>query len=180
MIDLQEEKIKNKTGIKEIINNINNIVTGDVLANLAYSSMIMIYFMFFNIQYEVLPENILIKYINISSIIFLGIAILMIEIAYKKEKDNILLYGLEFLLLAIFTLLIQHMPKLFNCNTQTYILIGSYLFAIYYMLKSTILYTRERQEELKKFSDIKEIVKDEPIKKVTKRKNKKNEEKEGK
>ena len=180
MIDLQEEKIKNKTGIKEIINNINNIVTGDVLTNLAYSSMIMIYFMFFNIQYEVLPENILIKYINISSIIFLGIAILMIEIDYKKEKDNILLYGLEFLLLAIFTLLIQHMPKLFNCNTQTYILIGSHLFAIYYMLKSTILYTRERQEELKKFSDIKEIVKDEPIKKVTKRKNKKNEEKEGK
>ena len=173
MIDLQEEKVKNKTDIKTIIKNINEIVTGDVLANLAYSSMIMIYFMFFNLQYEVLPEHILTKYINISSIIFLGLAILMIEIAYKKEKDNILLYGVEFLLLAVFTLLIKHIPKLLDCNTQTYILIGSYLFAIYYMLKSTVLYTKERQEELKSFIDIKEIVKDEPIKKPTKRKNKK-------
>lgn len=175
MIDLQEEKIKNKTDLKTIIKNINETVTGDVLANLAYSSMIMIYFMFFNLQYEVLPTDILTKYINISSIIFLGIAILMIEISYKKEKDNILLYGVEFLLLAIFTLLIKHIPKLLDCNTQTYILIGSYLFALYYMLKSTVLYTKERQEELKSLIDIKEIVKDEPIKKPSKRKNKKEE-----
>lgn len=177
MIEINSEEEKKKTTIKEIYHNINNAVTGDVLANLAYSSMIMIYFMFFNIQYEVLPETTLIKYINISSIAFLIISILMIEIAYKKEKDNILLYGVEFLVLAIFTLLIKHIPKLVQCNTQTYILIGSYLFAIYYMLKSTVLYTIEKQNELKQYSDIKEIVKDEPIKKASKRKNKKEEEK---
>ena len=153
MIEINSEEEKKKITIKEIYQNINKAVTGDVLANLAYSSMIMIYFMFFNIQYEVL----------------------MIEISYKKEKDNILLYGVEFLILAIFTLLIKHIPKLVQCNTQTYILIGSYLFAIYYMLKSTILYTIEKQNELKQYSDIKEIVKDEPIKKASKRKNKKEE-----
>ena len=129
--------------------------------------------MFFNIQYEVVSEIILNKYINFSSIAFLIISIILIEISYKRESDNILIYGLEFLILAIFTLLIKHIPKLFNCSTQTYILIGSYLFAIYYMLKSTILYTKEKQEDLNKLSDIKEIVKDEPIKKATKRKNKK-------
>ena len=172
MIEIQEEKNTNKFQFKKIINKINETVTGDVLANLAYSSMIMIYFMFFNIQYEVLTENILSKYINISSMIFLGLAIIMIEISYKKEKDSIFLYGVEFLLLAIFVLLIKHIPKLLDCNTQTYILIGSYLFAIYYMLKSTVLYTKERQEELKSFIDIKEIVKDVTIKKETKRKNK--------
>lgn len=176
MIELQEEKTKNKFEIKNMLKNLNDTVTGDVLANLAYSSMIMIYFMFFNIQYEVLPENFLIKYINISSLIFLGISILMIELSYKKEKDSILLYGVEFLLLAIFTLLIKHIPKLLSCNVQTYILIGSYLFALYYMLKSTVLYTKERQEELKSFIDIKEIVKEEPIKRITKRKNIKKEE----
>ena len=99
----------------------------------------------------------------------------MIEISYKKESDSIAMYGIEFLALAIFTLLIKHMPKLFQCNTQTYILIGSYLFAIYYMLKTAVLYTKERQEELNKLSDIKEIVKNEPVKKATKRKNKKEE-----
>ena len=176
MVDLNNSKEeKNKTTVKGIFKNINGIVTGDVLANLAYSSMIMIYFMFFNIQYEVVSEAILIKYINISSIMFLILSIVMIEISYKKEDDTTMMYGLEFLALAIFTLLIKHMPKLLSCNTQTYILVGSYLFAIYYMLKSSILYTKEKQEELKKYSDIKEIVKEEPIKKVAKRKNKKEE-----
>lgn len=175
MIEINNSEEKKRTSIKEIFSNINNIITGDVLANLAYSSMIMIYFMFFNIQYEVVSELMLMKYINISSILFLLISIVIIEISYKKEDDNILIYGLEFLVLAIFTLLIKHIPKLLNCNTQTYILVGSYLFAIYYMLKSTVLYTIERQQDLKKFSDIKEIVKDEPIKKATKRKNKKEE-----
>lgn len=175
MIEINDSEEKKKVTFKEIYKNINNVITGDVLANLAYSSMIMIYFMFFNIQYEAVSELILAKYINISSIAFLIIAIMIIEISYKKEDDNILIYGLEFLALAIFTLLIKHIPKLLGCNTQTYILVGSYLFAIYYMLKSTILYTKERQEELKKFSDIKEIVKDEPIKKASKRRNKKEE-----
>ena len=135
----------------------------------------MMNIMIFNIKYEVFSELILTKYINLSSLAFLLISILIIEISYKKENDNLLIYGLEFLALAIFTLLIKHIPKLLGCSTQTYILVGSYLFAIYYMLKSTILYTKERQEELKKFSDIKEIVKEEPLKKATKRKNKKEE-----
>lgn len=166
---------KKKITIKEIYNNINNLITGDILANLAYSSMIMIYFMFFNIQFEVVSEITLTKYINVSSISFLVVAIVIIETAYKKDSDKILIYGLEFLVLAIFTLLIKHIPKLLNYSTQTYILVGSYLFAIYYMLKSTIIYTIEKHQDLKQLSDIKEIVKDEPIKKATKRKNKKEE-----
>lgn len=170
MIEVNSEE-KKKLTFKEIYKSINNIMTGDVLANLAYSSMMMIYFMFFNIQYEVVTDVIITKYINISSMVFLILSILIIEISYKKENDTILMYGLEFLALAIFTLLIKHIPKLLHCNTQTYILIGSYLFAIYYMLKVAILYTREKQEQLKQCSDIKEIVKDEPIKKATKRKN---------
>jgi uncharacterized membrane protein (DUF485 family) len=127
------------------------------------------------IEIKAISNLILTRYINISSMIFLFISILMIEISYKKEDENILIYGLEFLILSIFVLLIKHVPKLLNCNTQTYVLAGSYLFAIYYMLKATVLYTIKKQQELKKYSDIKEIVKEEPIKKPSKRKNKKEE-----
>ena len=100
MIETNNSEEKKKVTLKDIYKNINNIVTGDVLANLAYSSMIMLYFMFFNIQYEVVSEAILSKYINISSIAFLIVAILLIEISYKKESDTILIYALEFLVLA--------------------------------------------------------------------------------
>lgn len=170
----KEEK---KNILKEAMNKLNNFVTGDVLTNLAYSSMIMIYFMFFNIQYEAVSEVILTQYINVSSIIFLILGIIIIEVAYKKDDGNTSIYGIEFLALATFTLLIKHMPKLIGCGMQTYVLVGSYLFAIYYMLKSSILYTREKQQELDRLSDIREIVKNEPIKKITRRKNVKKEEK---
>ena len=40
---------------------------------------------------------------------------------------------------------------------------------IYYGIKNIIIYTCERKKELDNLSDIKEIVKDEPIKKETKR-----------
>lgn len=177
MIELNsEEEVKEKKlNIKELYKKINGIATGDVLTNLVYASMIMIYFMFFNIQYEAVTMELLNQYINVSSIIFLLVSIFIIENAYKKESNSLTIYGLEFLVLAIFTMLIKHIPKLIHCNTQTYILIGSYLFAIYYMLKSAILYTREKQDELKQLSDIKEIVKNEPIKKEAKRKNVKKE-----
>ena len=44
------------------------------------------------------------------------------------------------------------------------------------MLKTSILYTIERRQQLKELSDIKEIIKEEPTKKEAKRKNKKKEE----
>ena len=44
---------------------------------------------------------------------------------------------------------------------------------MYYILKSALLYTKEQQNKLNNLSDIKEIVKEESIKKETKRKNKK-------
>ena len=165
--------LKNK--LKGKNNNINNILGAKIIGNLAYPAMIMIYFIFFNIQYKSVSEEMLIQYINISSMVFIAISIIIIEIAYKKEEDSLSIYGIEFLALATFTLLIKHIPKILNYNIQNYILIGSYAFGIYYILKLTILYTMEKKKELNNLSDIKEIVKEEPIKKATKRKNKKEE-----
>ena len=49
---------------------------------------------------------------------------------------------------------------------------GLCLFISYYIIKNILIYTKERKAELDKLSDIKEIVKDVPIKKETRRKNK--------
>ena len=120
-----------------IVKKINDLVTGNVLNNLVYASMITIYFMFFNMYAVFTETEIFIQYIKIASFIFLLFSIFIFEIAYKKDNDEISLNGIEFLVLSIFSLLIQYIPKLLN-----------------------------------NLSDIKEIVKDEPIKKETKRKNK--------
>ena len=147
-----------------IVKKINDLVTGNVLNNLVYASMITIYFMFFNMYAVFTETEIFIQYIKIASFIF--------EIAYKKDNDEISLNGIEFLVLSIFSLLIQYIPKLLKIDENTYMLAGTYIFLIYYGIKNIIIYTCERKKELDNLSDIKEIVKDEPIKKETKRKNK--------
>ena len=66
---------------------------------------------------------------------------------------------------------------IFNFDFKTYSLVASYIYAIYFMLRCVIIYTKGKKEEIEKFSDIKEIVKkDEPTKKeATKRKKEKKE-----
>lgn len=148
----------------------------DILTNIIYLILVLIYFITFNTQGRLLDSDILIKYIDISSMTFLAIAIVMFEVGYRKEKTKIFIYGIEFLLLAIFTLLIKHMPKVLGYTMKDYIEVGIYAYIAYYILKSAIQYTIQKQNELKSLSDIKEIVKEEPTKKETKRKNVKVEE----
>ena len=155
---------------------VKNILTQKILTNLTFALITIIYFIFFSTQYAKLETSILIKCINASSMLFLGISIIMMEIAYRKNDGLIFFNGLEFLAMAVFILLTQHMSKVLSCSIQVYTLAGANLFAVYYILKSAILYTKDQRDKLKNLSDIKDIVKDEPMKKATKRKNKKVEE----
>ena len=55
---------------------------------------------------------------------------------------------------------------------NVYIVTSSYLFSIYFVFKSMIIYTIEKRKYLKSLSDIKQIVINEPIKKEAKKNNK--------
>lgn len=154
---------------------IKNILDKKILLNLTFALIAIIYLIFISIQYIKLEPLMLEKYLNASIMLFLVISIVMLEISYRKKDGYIFFNGLEFLTIAIFVLLAQHISKNLNCTLQVYTLTGANLFAIYYILKSAILYTKNQHEKLKNLSDIKDIVKDEPIKKESKRKNKKEE-----
>lgn len=152
---------------------IKNKFTQKILINLTYALITILYFVFFSTQSGKLETSVLIQYINISSIFFLGISIIMLEIGYRKNCTSTFINGIEFLVIAIFILLTEHMTKLFSYNIEAYTLAGANFFSMYYILKSALLYTKEQQNKLNNLSDIKEIVKEEPIKKASKRKNKK-------
>ena len=151
-------------------------IVKDVIANTTYLILVVLYFICFNTQVITIDTAILTRYIDISSMVFLMISIIMFEVGYRKEKTKIFINGIEFLALAIFTLLIKHMPKVLGNTMKSYTEIGTYAFIAYYILKSAIMYTKMKHDQLKNMSDIKEIVKEEPTKKETKRKNKKVEE----
>ena len=146
-------------------------IVRDIFTNTIYLILIVLYFIIFNTQVNILAQEVIIQYINISSLVFLIIGITLFEIGYRKEKGKIFLNGIEFIILAIFTLLIKHMPKVSDYTIKEYTEMVVYGFTAYYILKSGIMYTKMKQDQLKSLSDIKEIVKEEPIKKATKRKN---------
>jgi len=154
--------------IKDIL---KKSIVKDILINIINLILVVIYFITFNTQANLLDSSVLTNLIDISSMIFLLIAIVLFEIGYRKDKAKIFIYGIEFLALAIFTLLIKHMPKVLGYTMKEYTEIGIYAFIAYYILKSGIQYTITKQNQLKSLSDIKEIVKEEPTKKTTKRKN---------
>lgn len=154
---------------------VKNILTQNIVINLTYAIITVIYFVFISTQYSKFSGINLNNYIHISSLFFLGISIVIMEISFRKSDELIFTNGIEFLAMAVFILLTQHMTKLFNYSIQVYTLVGANFIGIYYILKSAILYTKEQQNKLNNLSDIKEIVKDEPIKKASKRKNKKEE-----
>ncbi len=154
---------------------VKNILTQNIVINLTYAIITVIYFVFISTQYSKFGGVNLSNYIHISSLFFLAISIAIMEISFRKSDELTFINGIEFLAMAVFILLTQHMTKLFNYSIQVYTLAGANFIGIYYILKSAVLYTKEQQNKLKSLSDIKEIVKDEPIKKVSKRKNKKEE-----
>ena len=154
---------------------VKNILTQNIVINLTYAIITVIYFVFISTQYSKFSGVNLNNYIHISSLFFIGISIVIMEISFKKSDELIFTNGIEFLAMAVFILLTQHMTKLFNYSIQVYTLAGANFIGIYYILKSAVLYTKNQQDKLNSLSDIKEIVKDEPIKKASKRKNKREE-----
>lgn len=146
-------------------------IVKDIIINVIYLILIVIYLVCFNIQGTLLAVETLTQFINISSMVFLVISIIMLEVGYRKENTKIFINGIEFFILAIFTLLIKHMPKVLENTMKSYVEVGLYASIAYYILKLAIIFTKDKHEQLKNLSDIKEIVKEEPTKKITKRKN---------
>lgn len=147
----------------------------DIITNTIYMLLVIIYFVCFNTQVMTLEQTTITKYVEISSLTFLGIAIIMFEVGYRNDKTKIFVNGIEYLALAIVTLLIKHIPKAYEYTNLEYTKIITTAFTAYYIVKTAIMYTKLRYDQLQKLSDIKEIVKEEPKKKPTQRKNKKEE-----
>lgn len=150
----------------------------EIYLNVLKAIIIIFYFLVLNLSYEKLNVEYLEKGIQILTMIFLFIAIYIFEKAYKKDDGNLAIQGIEILILATYTLTTRHITDKFNFNFKSYSLVAAYMYAIYFILRAIIVYTKGRKDLAENFSDIKEIVKkDEPIKKEATKKSKKNEDK---
>ena len=67
------------------MNILKKTIVKDVITNIIYLILMIIYFICFNTQVITLEQTILTRYIDISSMTFLVIAIIMFEVGYIKN-----------------------------------------------------------------------------------------------
>ena len=146
----------------------------EIWKNIIKAIVIVVFFLLFNIAYSNIEGEYFKRGTQIFTIIFLFLAIYFFEKAYKKDNGKMAIEGIEILILSSGILTTQYITNRFNFNIKSYALSESYIFAIYFVLKSIIIYTQGRKELEKSLSDIAEIVKKEvPIKKEATKKKKK-------
>ena len=150
-----------------------------IFKNLLRAIGIMCYFIVLNFAYTRMNLDRLVEDIKVFAGTFLVLGILALEKAYKEDSGETAITGVELLFLSIHSLSIMHVISLFKYDFRLYLLVSSYIIAIYYVLKAIFNYTKDRRQYLRELSDISEIVKeDEPIKKEAKKRKKEKEVKE--
>lgn len=166
-----DELINNEIFVKKIPKEEHNKILEKVIKNILIAIIVMIYFIIINILQIRLITNIMDITIKSLSMLLLFLGIVLIERAYKKDNAETFISSIEVLVLAVHTLFINYVISKHKFDFRTYILASSYIFAIYYILKTIIIYIKSKKQYFKSLSDISEIVKDEPIVKEATKKN---------
>ena len=104
---------------------------------------------------------------------FLVLGLLGLEKAYRADEGKTAISSIELLVMSFYSLSITHITSLIKCDFIKYMFISAGVIGVYYLIKEILIYTKKKKDDLKKLSDISEIVKkDEPIKKEAKKRNK--------
>ena len=138
----------------------------DLIICIISAVIIQLYF----VSLHLIKSNIFNIYVKISYLAFIIISVIIFEIAYKKEKNFLIINGIEIILLAIHTMLIGRNISQKITTEEMYIISTSYVWPIYYCFKAMTIYTKENKRKLNRILDVSEIVKEEkPTKKVAKK-----------
>jgi len=153
-----KKTLKNKKQLpKEEIEKINNILFKNIMIAIG----IIVYFIFLNLGKMNIEHSVYTTDLKVFSMCTLLAAIIIIEIAYKKDSGEIALYGIEMIILAIATFSLIYINLMLSSR---YLLIStaiSFIFAIYYLIKSMVIYLRKRRQYF--VNDIKEIMNKEEV-----------------
>ena len=155
MEKIEEEIVKQKSIPKEEKKKIYK----KTFKNILLGALIILYFIFINLGFYNINETTYLTDLRVFSGITIIATIVIFEKAYKKDDDEKAIFGMEMLILSIATLLTLYVYDNFN-NKFTYIINAvAILFALYYAIKSTVVYIKMRKKAKKDNNDIRKIIK---------------------
>ena len=126
--------------------------------------LIVLYFFISNFLYTNVDIKTLETGIQIVAMVFLFKAIYTFEKAYKKDDGSLAIKGIEFLSFSFYMVTARYIQIRFNI--ENYSIFVTCVYAIYFVLKAMVIYTKGINKLSQNLSDVRQIVKkDIPIKK---------------
>lgn len=150
----KEIKEKRKLPIEE-----QNKINRKIFENIIIAVIMMLYFYFINLGFLNIDEKSFQTDLKVFSILSITITIILFEISYKKDDANIAIHGIEMLFFSVVTLLSIYANSFLSVQFNAIISTISFIFGIYYVGKSIIIYLKMNNEYQRKNSDISDIIK---------------------
>lgn len=143
----------------------------NIFKNVIKATLIIFYYFVLSILFLKLENEILQDCLKLLTIAILIIVIYKLEKSYKNDDGYMFLEASEYIAILLHSLSITYIINKYKFDFRQYVIASSYVFAIYFILKAIIIYTKGEREYAKSLSDIPEIVKkEEPkIKEATKK-----------
>jgi len=155
-IDDIKETIKTKKTIpEEEIREINKHLFRNILG----AVIVITYFIFINLGFINIKTEVYITDLKVFSLCILFLAITLFEYAYKNENGIFAIHGIEMLILSIINVGLIYVNLMLSSRYTVIVAAISFIFAIYYLLKTIVIYFRSRKKYF--IDNMKEIMKKE-------------------
>lgn len=151
-----EKEIMNK---KKLPLEEENKINKKIFENILIADIIMMFLYFISLGALNIETPIFLSDLKVFSMGLIIFTIILFEISYKTENGNLCIHGIECFILSVFMLFSGYIYTMHIKDFYLYVAIPSYLFAIYYVGKSIILYQKEKKQYVASLSDIEEIIK---------------------
>ena len=132
-IEKIEKEISEKTKLPY---EVKDKIKKEIFTNIIMAIVIITYFIFVILGSNNSVKSVRSIVLNVFSFLFLGLAIVLFEIAYRKGKGNLAINGIEALIIAMLNLFLPYIIfELDEVYKRNYLLSTAFI-AIYYTLKS--------------------------------------------
>lgn len=142
-----------------------NIIKKKLVPNILICIILILYYIFIELGFTNIETNNYIIDLKVFSGVFLVISIYLFEKSYKNDSGSTAIYGIEMLILSIFNFVAIYMYYSVSNKFEMGVFAFAIFVAVYYMLKTIILYIKKKKEYFFERSDIKKIVSSKKIKK---------------
>lgn len=157
-ISLKEIK-KTITAKNNLPKEENEKINRHLFQNIMVAIVIMVYFIFLNLGKNNIQNTVFVTDLKVFGMCIMLLAIALMEKAYKEDSGRIAVFAIEMIVLSLTTVLLIYIDLIFSTRFEFIVTAISYIFAIYYLIKSIIIYLKKRKKYF--VDDMKEIIKGE-------------------